>query len=329
MQHSRRQFLSLFPGLAMAYAIVPRLWQEVIAPVKVPLADKPKNPLPAAFSAATEQGKPLIVFLIPVSGEDWDFPAEGRALADLLGFGGEELWVALSLSEVVLAKTEHGAAWFRETQQPSGATPGDVDSKERKLPADAWALLCEPGENGAPRMHVLRAKLGPDWEDNEPEGRYAEGFDELAWRKRCQETLEKRIEARAEEVTGLLMGNAERLGLRAEWVRRSLTEDQLAGFEAWRTSGKTSLEPGTAPLAARAGALLLQAQPDSRPLRKLLAQSAKKRLWDRDMPGGAWYEDDFGCFPDPVFNEKLAVGIDCGTGGAPVSRRLLRYYRPE
>ncbi|MEZ5973718.1 MAG: hypothetical protein R3E96_02415 [Planctomycetota bacterium] len=176
---------------------------------------------------------------------------------------------------------------------------------------------------------MLRAKLGPDWEDNELKG-YAEGFDELAWRKRCQETLEKRIEARAEEVTGLLHGQRRKATSgRSGCAGPSRKINSLGSRHgAHRARPRWNQE---LPLAARAPEpCYCRPSPDSRPLRKLLAQSAKKRLWDRDMPGGAWYEDDFGCFPDPVFNEKLAVGIDCGTGGVPpVSRRLLRYYRPE
>ncbi|MEZ5973719.1 MAG: hypothetical protein R3E96_02420 [Planctomycetota bacterium] len=101
-----------------------RWWQEVVASESKD-GISPKNLLPEAFAAARDHGKPLLVFLISIPKGRFDFPSEGRALGDLLGFGDDRLWTALALCDVELVPTEDAAAWFAASQGESTGTSGE------------------------------------------------------------------------------------------------------------------------------------------------------------------------------------------------------------
>ncbi|MEZ5973720.1 MAG: hypothetical protein R3E96_02425 [Planctomycetota bacterium] len=58
--------------------------------------------------------------------------------------------------------------------------------------------------------------------------------------------------------------------------------------------------------------------------------NAKDRNLNREMPGGAWFQNQNGCGHEPIFTKELRTGVACGMGHIPsFSRRILTYYRPE
>ncbi len=149
---NRRHFLQALPALT--------LLPQSLAAAFAQATQKPTapNPLLPAFQKAQALGKPLLVLLGPTPPAEnkrntWDSSPGDTELAagDLFGYGGQEMWTALSLCEVHVAHVDaiHKLAKHYEKKYRSQAAHGPCSSKTTPSPSSSKPYIPRsvPGTN--------------------------------------------------------------------------------------------------------------------------------------------------------------------------------------
>jgi hypothetical protein len=306
----RRSFLSAAVAAAGLHAASNR-WTDWLLP-QDPDGTAREQQLRQAVARAREQGKPLLVFVVPGPSEQEQAQVYPRTrwLGAFLNHGGPT-----ALLEVALCVP--ACATIAELRKVTGAGP--IDGLPLLLVVDAGA------EAAAPKVTRLDLDLGSPFLPGK--GRAFEPAD--------VEQNRRHVEAGVTKLTTGLHETLHRHGLSltvlAERVTLRLGDDDSRALAAWLERGEKVgdelLVRATAELRRR----IVDLPDDARTTaQQRLCDAIEHEVVAKRVPGGRWHRDN-GCGSDPedMTPEERERGsmIACGMGMVPEHcERFLAFY---
>lgn len=313
----RRDFLasSLFAGAGAALPAWLARWFGTQDPAKAGTDQGTKareKVLRAAVQQAKDQGKPLLVFVMPADAHDGQRWYRGQWFGAFLNHGG-----AVALLEVALCVP--ACATLDDVRAVTGAAP---------IAGNPLLLVVDVGQVGAaaappPKVTALTLDLG------DPIAKPGK-VGARAMPEEFAQNLADGIETLTKELHRTIHTHGGTMGKLCESVRTAMTEGQRTAIAEFVDGGKVPADD----LLVRATAIVRSAaaeRPDDKRKRLLdaLGAAAERVLVKQRMPGGLWRRSE-GCGTATEDESGKAVevaGIACGMGMVPKQcQRFLDLY---
>lgn len=249
--------------------------------------------LSAAYRRAQQQGRPLLVLVVPEDGgARWE---RAHAFGELLNNASSDAMQDLAMVEVACST---------------------MTSLRRLVPqagqGEPWMVLVEPDQHPAVarRLEVSLPENPNQWTDRE----------QPDYAQRVEQAIDQRIAILAATIEDAVARDEEMLARRARVAEQALDAALVQRVHAAIRRGTVPAELlETAPALVRAGAR------DRPAVLEQLAQSARERLVQRPLPGSYW-ATSWGCGVT-VEGREDNVLVGCGMGHVPQrSQRFLYWY---
>ena len=305
----RRDFLRHSFAVAASSYAVPSLLAGFFTPQDPKQQDSPTRGelLRAAWKRAGEEGKPLLVFVVPVEPRDsWN---RGGTLGAFLNHGGPTALLELAPCTVACGT-------ISEVQRVTGAS--DITGQPLMLSVD-------PGEAAAPpRITLIDPTLVEAPQRRWPEGTYEELVQaEKDWVHDCNERITAALRR-------ALHDDGKRLPDLARNVRERLPRESLRVLEDWFGGGDL---PDDTLLVRGASVVreLARVRTDETGSKALddLALAARRVLVKQRIPGSKWATSD-GCgttVEATTGGVESGMAVACGMGHVPeLCQRFLMFY---
>jgi len=249
--------------------------------------------LSAAYRSAQQNGRPLLVLVVPEdSGARWE---RAHGFGELLNNGDDGAFLDLSLVDVVCSTMRSLRSLV---PQAGSGEPWMVLVEADQHPATARAITVELPEN--PSQWTERG--APDYD------------------QRVEQAIDQRIEILAATLHDALARDDEAIARRARVAEQHLDAALVRRVHAAIRRGDVPGELlAAAPAVVRAGARGRSA------VLTQLASSARERLARTPVPGSAW-ATSWGCGVT-VEGRDDNIMVGCGMGHVPArSQRFLYWY---
>ncbi|MCB9593294.1 MAG: hypothetical protein H6719_11235 [Sandaracinaceae bacterium] len=249
--------------------------------------------LSAAYRRAQQQGRPLLVLVVPEDGgARWE---RAHAFGELLNHGTDATLTNLAMAEVACST---------------------MTSLRRLVPqagdGEPWMVLVEPDQHPAVarRIAVELPENPSQWTDRE----------QPDYEQRVESAIDQRMAILSASLEEAIAGDAEMIARRARVAEHALDAALVQRVHAAIRRGTVPAELlEAAPAIVRAGAR------DRAPVLAQLAENARERLVRRPLPGSYW-ATSWGCGVT-VEGRDDNVMVGCGMGHVPErSRRFLYWY---
>jgi len=269
-----------------------------------------------AAAKAKQQGKPLLVFVVPGASEkeQTEVYVRSRWLGAFLTHGGPT-----ALLEVALCVP--ACATLAEVQKVTGAAA--IEGAPLMLVID----VDRPGAADAPLPKVTRLDLDLDSPILAGKGRSYEPEDIAA--NKCH------IEAGLEKLTTELHKTVHQHGLSlaalADAVTSRLDDDQRRALTTWLATGSGATDELLVRATAEVRRRLGESKDDVHVAgQQRLVEAIERELVHKPLPGGRWHKDS-GCGSSPEDptpeEQKNGQMIACGMGMVPACcERFLSFY---
>lgn len=306
-QLDRRQFFSATMA-AVGFSLTPTWCAEWFRPQDPNRARE--DQLRAAVARAREQGKPLLVFVVPGDGTadteaQKEAAARGHWFGAFLSHGGSRALLEVALCVPACARLD-------EVRRSTRAEP--IEGAPVLLVIDVAAV----GAEGAPPPKVtplpleLGSPFGSGWRGA------TEGEDAEAERRRIEATIE-RMTVGLHQTVHRHGGSMAAL---ATDVTARLTPEQAERLSGWLAGGAVPSDELLVRCAAEVRRQLGD-EPDARraALQGQLVDAVERAIVRQPLPGGRWYTSG-GCGPEPEdptpAEKQQGQMVACGMGMVPI-----------